>query len=364
MDEPIAVIGSGGYVGARFVERAALLGEFRLVPIVRSVHSQGRLARYGARLARVDAADPASLAAVLKGSKAAVNLTVGGPGSSARDIRSIHEACRLAGVPLLVHMSTAEVFGRAESAELREESAPPSRHWMEYARDKAAAETWLRSQPTCNVSSVILRPGLIWGPGSQWLVRPAQELIDGTAYLFYGGQGVCNLIHVDNLINYVMQIVRSAIVQSGVFNVADSETLSWGAYYRAIAREVGADEMAIHMIGEHRLRQYRLRDGFSSGFNSLRNLPPVAALKRRVPPSTRDTLKRAIEGRIHPPVSRPQPYTPRPTINKGMWWIQGTVRKLPSGQIDETFPGTDLLPFPDLMAASGHWLRYAGFRAN
>ncbi len=362
MDDTIAVIGCGGYVGSRFVERAALLGEFRLLPIVRSVHSHGRLARFGAQLARVDAADTASLAAVLKGSRAAVNLTVGGPGSSARDIRSIHEACRLAGVSVLVHMSTAEVFGRAESSGLREDSAPPRRHWMEYARDKVAAETWLRSQPTCNVSSVILRPGLIWGSGSQWLVRPAQELVDGTAYLFYGGRGICNLIHVDNLINYVMQIVKSARVESGVFNVADSETLSWGDYYRAIAREVGADESSIHMLSGHRLRHYRRGDYFRSGLNRFSNLPPIAALKRSVTPSMRETLKRAIDGRIHPPLSRPQVYTPRPSIDKGMWWIQGTVRKLPAGQIDDAFPGTHLLPFSDLMAASGQWLRYAGFR--
>lgn len=359
MDEPIAVIGAGGYVGARLVERAQLLEEFRLVPIVRSVHSQGRLARYGPVLLRGDAAETSSIVPLLKGSRMAINLTLGGPGSTVRNIRSIHDACRLAGVPVLVHVSTAEIFGRAEPADLTEDSLPRSRHWMEYARDKTSAELWLRIRPPGDVSTVILRPGLIWGPGSRWLVRPAQELLNGTAYVFNDGRGVCNLIHVDNLIDHLKHIADGGVVGSGTFNVADDETHSWDGFYRAIAREVGVDETSIH-----RLTEYPRRERFKRELTGLRQSAPVRAVTHRVPASTRETLRHWIDGAIRPPIRQPQPYTPRPAIDKSVWWAQGTVRRLPSGAFNEAFPGLRLRPFGDLMAAAGRWLRQAGFHAD
>ncbi len=132
-----------------------------------------------------------------------VNLTMGDDKRIVGDVQSIHAACQKAEVPLFVHISSAEVFGRAEAQHLSDDSAPDGQHWMAYALAKTAAETWLRSQSDGPVQIVILRPGLIWGPGSGWLVEPAKALIDGTAYLFNGGRGICNLIHVDNLIEHL-----------------------------------------------------------------------------------------------------------------------------------------------------------------
>ena len=80
MSKPIAIIGAGGWVGARLVERAQLLGDVggvRIVPIVRSRRSQGRLARFGTCTVLGDAGDPASLVPLLKGCGMVVNLTLG-----------------------------------------------------------------------------------------------------------------------------------------------------------------------------------------------------------------------------------------------------------------------------------------------
>jgi nucleoside-diphosphate-sugar epimerase len=215
--KPIAIIGAGGFVGSRLIERSELLGTPPLVSIVRGWRSQGKLARFGLRTVRGDAKDPASLAPLLKGCGMAVNLTMGDDKRIVGDVRSIYAACVDAGVPVFVHISSAEVFGRAEQAGLTEDSVPDGEHWMEYGREKAAAEAWLREQADGPVKTVILRPGLIWGPGAGWLVQPAQALIDGTAFLFNEGRGICNLIHVDNLIEHLLELARSDDVESGVY---------------------------------------------------------------------------------------------------------------------------------------------------
>lgn len=356
---PIAVIGAGGYVGSRLIEQAELLDDLQLVPIVRSWRSQGRLARYGVRTVRGSASDAASLVPLLQGCGMAVNLTMGDDTRIVQDVQSIHRACREAEVPLLVHMSSAEVFGRAEVPGLKEDSAPDGQHWMQYGREKAAAEAWLRLQSNGPVKTVILRPGLIWGPGSGWLVGPAQALIDGTAYLFDDGRGICNLIHVDNLIQHLVQLARADHAQSGVFNVSDIETHCWADYYAAIAHEVGVDERTIHRLPESAVQKSLMRRVLD-----LRETAPAMAIKRRIPAETRSRLKHQLKERLKPPISEPQRIETAPTVEKNLWWVQGTKQKVPAKAFAERYPEMVLQPFPELMAAAGRWLRYAGFDAD
>lgn len=354
--KPVAVIGAGGYVGARLIERSALLGELPLVPIVRSWRSQGRLARFGLRTVQGSASEAQSLIPLLKGCGMAVNLTMGQDKAMVGDVQAIHQACRVAEVPLFVHMSSAEVFGQADAPALREDSIPDQRHWMEYAREKAAAETWLRAQQG-SVKTVILRPGLIWGPGSGWLVGPAQALVDGTAYLFNNGRGICNLIHVDNLVQHLLQLASADDVESGVYNISDIETHTWADYYAAIAHEVGVDESTIH-----RLKEYNLREGPLQRLAWFAQSPPAKAIKRRLKATTKIRVKQQIQDLIRPPArEKAQPFNPPPHICKQMWWIQGTVKKLPSCDFKDRYPHLELQPFPELMSAAGRWLRYAGF---
>ena len=350
--KPIAVIGAGGYVGARLIERSELLGRPQLVSIVRTWLSQGRLARYGVRTVRGDAGDRASLVPLLEGCGMVVNLTLGDDKRIVGDVQAMYTACREAGVPLFVHMSSAEVFGRAEDPALREESAPDGQHWMEYGREKAAAEAWLRSQWDGSVKVVILRPGLIWGPGSGWLVEPAKALVDGTALLYSEGRGVCNLIHVDNVIEHLMVLAQSE-PQSGVFNIADPETLSWAEYYHAIAREVGADESAIRLAPDSDFRE--------SPWKRLMQLPPAMAVKSRMSGQAKVRVKQRLKDLVASRHPESRPFVPQPSVSKQFWWVQGTARKLPSSAFAERYPTVRLQSFPDLMAAAGRWLRWAGF---
>ncbi len=357
--KPIAVIGAGGYVGARLIEKAELVGDIPLVPIVRSWRSQGRLARYGVRTVRGDAGDSASLIPLLRGCGMAVNLTMGDNGRVVDDAKAIYHACRAAEVPLLVHMSSAEVFGRADVADLKEDSVPSIRHWMEYGRAKAAAESWLRSQSGGPVRVVILRPGLIWGPGSGWLLQPAQALKEGTAFLINGGKGICNLIHVDNLIQHLLQLANDPKVESGFFNIADPQTLSWADYYRAIAAEIGVDESTISIVP-----QSVFREGLLQKLAGLGQLPPAKAIKRRMHSTTKVRIKQQLQDLFRPPISRSEQIEPVPAVTKNLWWIQGTARKLPSYAFRERFPDMKLQSFDELMAAAGRWLRYAGFEGD
>lgn len=353
--KPLALIGAGGYVGSRLMERAVLTEEIPLVPIVRAWRSHGRLARYGVPILHGDAGDAILLVPTLRGCGMAVNLTTGENSQIVSNTKSIHAACCEAGVPLLIHMSSAEVSGRAEDPLLSEASVPGGRHWMEYGRAKIAAEAWLRSQGNRPVTVVILRPGLIWGPGSSWLVRPAQALLNGTAFLFNEGKGICNLIHIHNLIEHLLQLVRSGHVKPGTYNIADNETLTWADYYDAIAQEIGINPLTIQWLPDSAFQENRAER--LSQF--LLNQFPGKAIKRHMSQESKQRIK-SLRRFFHTP-SRDDDM-PRPIISKQMWWIQGTHRKLPTGAFAQDYPEIKLQSFSDLMAKSGEWLRFAGYR--
>jgi UDP-glucose 4-epimerase len=74
------------------------------------------------------------------------------------------EACRRAGVPRFVYLSSAEVYGRAGSGPVAEDRPPAPR--SPYAAAKAAAEqfvgAWARGS---GLETVVLRPFSVYGPG-------------------------------------------------------------------------------------------------------------------------------------------------------------------------------------------------------
>ena len=98
---------------------------------------------------------------------------------------------------------------------IRSRASPRAREQMKTARymttirfrtttRKVRAEWKLRKlRQQGNVELVILRPGIVFGPRSQWTAGFADDLLKNEAYLVDGGHGICNSIYVDNLVHAI-----------------------------------------------------------------------------------------------------------------------------------------------------------------
>ena len=131
-----------------------------------------------------------------------------------------------------------------------------------------------------------LRPGLIWGPRSPWVVGPASELLAETAYLFAGGNGICNLVHVDHLAQIILKVARHPDPVPGFYNVGDPETVTWREYYQALAAQMGLLEPRIHELPLDSYRESPLRR-----FLALKDTAPARALKRRMRNQTKAQIQ-------------------------------------------------------------------------
>lgn len=225
----IVVIGAGGFIGSPVLEALSAsdwaepvgCGRRRAPPHARQIP-----------WLRIDATDPQQLARALDGAAAVVNCVAGDAGTIVSSARNLHDACsRTAARPRIVHLSSMAVYGSLtgrvdESAELRGD-------WDDYSAAKAQAERVLgRYGPL-----VCLRPGIVYGPGSpiwseqigRWLL--AHRLGD----LGAAGTGLCNLVHVEDVVNSVLRALQLPGIEGEAFNLGSAQPPSWNDYFRRYA---------------------------------------------------------------------------------------------------------------------------------
>ena len=357
MSGQIAILGAGGFVGARLLEMSVLAGRTDLIPVVRAFRSVARVANLGMTHRLGDASQPESLQRALAGCEVVVNLTTGDPADILRTTQSIYRAAVASGERLLIHVSSATVYGQVEQPDLPDDAPPQLDHWMPYAREKGLAENFLRDRMAeQRLQIVVLRPGLIWGPRSPWVIRPAVQLVDGSAYLVGDGGGICNLIYLDNLVRSIDAVVAHPRQISGFYNVADDETTTWREYYAALASGLGVDAATVHTVPAD-----RYRTGLGGLAEELKKLPPYQWFKHRLSPGT----KSAIKLRLRLAFDRDRPaqsgHSASPNVTRDMWNLQTTRHPLPTARFRAAFGHQNPSSFASGLAASLAWLRFTGF---
>jgi nucleoside-diphosphate-sugar epimerase len=109
-------------------------------------------------------------------------------------------ACRVLGIPRLVHTSSPSVVHGGGAIEGGDESLPyPFRYEASYPRTKAAAERMVLAANDNRLSTVALRPHLIWGPGDNHLApRMIERQRQGRLRLIGDGTNLIDTVYIDN----------------------------------------------------------------------------------------------------------------------------------------------------------------------
>jgi nucleoside-diphosphate-sugar epimerase len=213
-------------------------------------------ARLTARLARenwatviaVNAGDSTGLSRGLNDAQAIAHCIVGNATQIGRCSRALYESmagstnrCRV------VHLSSMSVYGSAggiidESSELRADVGA-------YAAAHRGAEAIAAKV----AQAVILRPGVEYGPEcAPWSGRVAQWLrARRLGDLGEFGDGICNLVYIDDLISVLCAVLLAPGIDGAVFNVAAGGGITWNDYFTAFAIALGA--VPVRRIGRHRL---------------------------------------------------------------------------------------------------------------
>ncbi|MDQ3061023.1 MAG: NAD(P)-dependent oxidoreductase [Pseudomonadota bacterium] len=244
------VLGGSGHIGKRLLE--LLAGASWAAP-----SGAGRSPRPGGSPGgwiKVDTCDAAGLTAALQGFEAVVNCVAGDGRSIAQGAQVLAQAARSAGCRRIVHLSTQSVYGPREGR-VREDSAlDASLGW--YGRAKCEAERHIAEFARHGGEVVMLRPGCVYGPGSElWVGRIGRWLQAGRlGDLGIGGDGWSNLVHVDDVCQALMAALQLPLKpgQLPVFNLAAPDSPRWNEYFVDLALQLGATP--VRRIGQRQLR--------------------------------------------------------------------------------------------------------------
>ncbi len=354
----VAVIGANGFVGSRIVETFHLAGLCEVVPVVRGVNALPRLSRFDLGWKLADARKPESLAAALAGCDAVVHAVVGDPGVIEAAAAALVPAAVKAGIRRVVYLSTASVHGQNPAPGTTEDSLLSDAQEIDYNNAKVRAERRLFADAARHsVELIALRPSIVFGPRDRWVTTLADELQRGVAWLVNDGSGICNTVHVDNLVHAVrLSLSAPASATGHAYLVGDGELVTWADFYRETAAGLGIDPQSIHRIP---MPAFPAKSWLSK-LDGLRASPTAQKLIAQVPRVLKGVAKGAIKG-LGPEPEYSSWYLPRgagPSPSREMVLLQQCGYRLPSAKAERLLGYQPPVSFATGLRGTLDWLKW------
>ena len=357
----VAILGAGGFVGSRLVEMFHLSRLAHVIPIVRRVPAIARSSRFHLPFSLADSRDPKALAQVLVGCNSVIDCTVGMPAQIESGSRALIPAAHSAGVRRVVYLSSASVHGQNPMPGSDETSLLSDRQELSYNNAKVRAERRLFSDSNrLGIDLFVLRPSIIFGPRDRWITSLVDQLRVGTAWLLEEGQGICNTIYVDNLIEAIRCcLVAPAISAGQPYIVSDAEEVTWRELYARTAAYLGIDFSSIHQLPVPPKAPITLLNRL----NEIRIHPSSQRMIAAVPSTLKGAVKGTLAGLKPQPLPNPwqlQPGEVMPPQDRGMVLLQQCRHRFSSSRASQQLQYHPILSFDQGFERTILWLKWAG----
>ncbi len=243
----IALTGASGFIGATVAPFLIEQG-YTVTALCRSESSAARVRALGAQAQVLDLFDPASLAAVLRGSHAVLHMAArleffGDYSLFHRDnvtlTETLLQAAKAAGVQRFVYVSAAAVVVGSRSKQPFTEAAVLADNPAgAYGRTKLLAERAVLAAQSPNFQTIALRPPFVWGEAAPAFDSIAQATHKGQFVWINGGRYSVATIHVRNLAAAIDAALR-APAATGAYFVTDGERILFRELIGAALRSRG-----------------------------------------------------------------------------------------------------------------------------
>ena len=244
--------GATGFIGGRLAE-IAFQRDIPTTALVRSWANASRLARLPIAKVKGDILDVGSVREAMKGCDTvihcAVDNRVGGTvhrETSALGTRNVMQAALELGVRRVVHLSSVAVYSYKPAADAATEAGAYGVPSDDYCHGKILAEeaalSFLRDR---GLPVTILRPTVVYGPFGVETVETVQALRKKTMVLVNGGTGVCNTLHVDNLVDAALLAAEHPGAVGEIFHISDAEPVTWRQFIEPHARALGEEYLPL-----------------------------------------------------------------------------------------------------------------------
>lgn len=246
----VLVTGATGFLGSRLVNGLVIEG-YAVRALARKTSNVEGLKKCGVEIVTGDVVDKSSIVDSVKGIDVVVHAAAGTSGTAedsesvtVQGTRNIIEVCRESCVKKLVYISSCNVYetaGYAENQVVTEEAQlerfPLCRG--HYTAAKLEAENLVTEamnhdgQPIV----VVLRPGTLYGPGGEVYTKMIGITFEQKVFIVFGnGENELPLVHVDNVVDAIVECIRKSAADNQVFNVVDHDQVTKKMYMEQVVK--------------------------------------------------------------------------------------------------------------------------------
>jgi nucleoside-diphosphate-sugar epimerase len=296
----ILVTGGTGFVGGRLVEKLVLGQRARVRVLVRNFGNASRIARFPVQMVGGDITDEAVVQKAVQGCDVVFHCAHDfGLGRDPQRLmavqgtRNVSLAVLREGAQRMVHVSTVAVYGPTLDGDLTESSPwQPSDH--SYIRAKRAAERLvLGLHRQKGLPVVVLQPTTVYGPFCKpWTLRPINDLKTGLVPLVNGGEGYCNAVYIDDVVDAMILAATQSDILGETFLISGEKPITWKTFYSAFEAALGIRatvDISEEEIEEMQRKQAHSTSATSQLLNLARDPRTVSWIARM--PHVRGSLK-------------------------------------------------------------------------
>jgi nucleoside-diphosphate-sugar epimerase len=243
------VSGATGFLGGHLIIKLREKG-FRVRALVRQTSDVDGLVRSGIDISVGDVLDRQSLQRAMAGQQLVFHTAgkVSDWGSrqefwqaNAEGTANVISACREAGVKRLIHISSLTVLGLPRSGTRIDEKTPIADSVRDfYTISKIAGEKLVREAHGSGLETIVIRPGVIWGPGDITILPRLAALLRRGQLVFIGrGANQLGLSHVENLSQGIILAAQAPSAAGQIYHLTDGEEITARAAFCELATALG-----------------------------------------------------------------------------------------------------------------------------
>lgn len=250
----VLVTGGTGFIGGRLIECLVRDCEADVRVLVRNFTRIPRIARFPLETIHGDVTDLETVIKAVDGCEIVFHCAYGNRGTPAQQksvnvegTENVLKAALAGNVKRVVHISTLSVYGQTADDEL-DESAPRKYSQEVYGDSKLDAERIVFSYfREFGLPVTVIQPTVVYGPlAPAWTVGPLNRLKSGRMILVDNGQGLCNAVYINNVIQALIlaAVKESAIGQA--FLISGEKPVTWKDFfegYEQILNEISTVSM-------------------------------------------------------------------------------------------------------------------------
>lgn len=255
----VLLTGATGFLGRRLVQRLAREG-YELRALVRKPSAAEPLKALGVEVASGDLIDSRSVSMAISGMDVVIHAAAGTSGSpedaaaTVEGARNVLESCRIHRVGKLIYLSSCNVYevaGLADGDVVSEEAQLErfAHRRGHYTIGKLQAEALVtEAMRTGSYPTIVLRPGTLYGPGAALYTPMIGVSLGKRVFIVFGnGQAELPLVHVDNVVDAIVQCIASSAADNAIFNVVDQEPVTKRRYIEQLVRPLYPDALVFYL---------------------------------------------------------------------------------------------------------------------